>query len=63
MDKTIENAHYPPFSHVIRGVIKGCVWRLKGKGGGSHGNGNRNETELTMEIDIMHEGFLTAEQQ
>jgi hypothetical protein len=54
VDKSIENSHYPPFSNIIRGNIKACIWCLKERKG---------ETEVTVEIDVQHEGFLTTDQQ
>lgn len=53
IDKSIENSNYPPFSNIIRGTIKYCLWGLRVQ---------NNETVITFECEHLHEGFLTAEQ-
>lgn len=54
IDKSIENSHFPPFSSIIRGNMRSCIWCLRER---------KDETEITMEVDVAHEGFLTVEQQ
>ena len=45
IDKSIENSHYPPFSNIIRGTIKYCLWGLHAKG---------TETVITVACELLH---------